>query len=53
MGSVGDMAEWALQQQVDELRTLLSRARGLFGPDPVEPPTDIAPNPDAAQHWVR
>ncbi|WP_197502855.1 MULTISPECIES: hypothetical protein [unclassified Mycobacterium] len=46
------MAESALQQQLDEVRTLLARARELFGPNPVEPPTDIAPNPDAAKGWL-
>lgn len=47
------MAEGVLQQQLDEVRALLRRARGLFGPDPLEPPTDIAPDPDAADRWVR
>ncbi|WP_197508968.1 MULTISPECIES: hypothetical protein [unclassified Mycobacterium] len=46
------MAESALQQQLDEVRALLARARELFGPNPVEPPTDIAPDPEAAKTWV-
>jgi hypothetical protein len=32
---------------------LLSRARELFGANPVEPPTDIAPDRDAVQTWIR
>ena len=46
------MADSALQQQLDEVRALLNRARELFGPNPVEPPTDIAPDPDAARTWL-
>ncbi|MEZ0366608.1 hypothetical protein ACAG26_23325 [Mycobacterium sp. pUA109] len=46
------MAESVLQQQLDEVRALLQRARGLFGSAPVEPPTGIAPDPDAAHRWV-
>ncbi|BBZ72697.1 hypothetical protein [Mycobacterium paraseoulense] len=46
------MAESALQQQLDEVRALLARARELFGPNPVEPPTDIAPDPRAAKTWL-
>ncbi|WP_197514505.1 hypothetical protein [Mycobacterium sp. E342] len=46
------MAESALQQQLDEVRALLARARELFGPNPVEPPTDIVPDPEAAKTWV-
>ncbi|MGD1172628.1 hypothetical protein [Mycobacterium seoulense] len=46
------MAESALQQQLDEVRALLARARELFGPNPVEPPTNIAPDPDAAKTWL-
>lgn len=53
MGNVSGVAASVLQQQVDEVRALLHRARGLFGPRPVEPPTGIAPDPDAAKHWVR
>ncbi|MFY2859210.1 hypothetical protein ACOJVU_05160 [Mycobacterium sp. THU-M104] len=41
------MAESALQQQLDEVRVLLARARELFGPNPIEPPADIAPDPAA------
>lgn len=43
------MAESALQQQLDEVRALLARARELFGPNPIEPPTDIAPDPGAVE----
>ncbi|CAM4302837.1 hypothetical protein MB901379_00050 [Mycobacterium basiliense] len=46
------MADSALQQQLDEVRSLLSRARELFGANPVEPPTEIAPDPDAAKRWL-
>lgn len=46
------MAESALQQQLDEVRALLARARELFGPNPVEPPTDIAPDPEATKAWL-
>ncbi|HVQ86000.1 MAG TPA: hypothetical protein VMS84_14845 [Mycobacterium sp.] len=46
------MADSALQQQLDEVRVLLARARELFGPNPVEPPTDITPDPDAAKTWL-
>jgi hypothetical protein len=46
------MADSALQQQLDEVRALLARARELFGPNPVAPPTDIAPDPDAAKTWL-
>jgi hypothetical protein len=47
------MADSVLQQQLDEIRALLRRARGLFGPDPVAPPPGIAPEADAADRWVR
>jgi hypothetical protein len=43
----------ALQQQLDEVRALLKRTRDLFGANPIPPPSDIAPHPDAAQRWVR
>ncbi|CPR12780.1 hypothetical protein BN971_04085 [Mycobacterium bohemicum DSM 44277] len=46
------MADSALQQQLDEVRALLARARELFGANPVEPPTDIRPDPDAARSWL-
>src|SRR5947209_3831308 len=46
------MADSALQQQLDEVRAMLARARELFGPNPVEPPTDIAPDPDSAKRWL-
>ncbi|MEY8013594.1 hypothetical protein [Mycobacterium servetii] len=46
------MAESALQQQLDEVRALLARARELFGPNPIEPPTDIAPDPGAVETWL-
>jgi len=37
------MAESLLQQQLDEVRSLLRRARELFGSSPVAPPQDILP----------
>ena len=46
------MADSALQQQLDEVRALLSRARELFGANPIEPPGDIAPDPDTAKNWL-
>lgn len=52
-GYRGDMADSALQQQLDEVRVLLDRARELFGANPVAPPADIAPDPDAVKTWVR
>jgi hypothetical protein len=47
------MVESALQRQLDEVRVLLARARELFGANPVEPPTDVAPQPGAVQAWLR
>ncbi len=47
------MADSVLQQQIDETRAMLARARELFGANPVEPPSDIAPPNDAAQKWIR
>ncbi|MCB0924707.1 MAG: hypothetical protein KDB50_09250 [Mycobacterium sp.] len=38
------MADSLLQQQLDEVRTLLARARELFGPNPIAPPETITPN---------
>jgi len=46
------MADSALQQQLDEVRALLHRARELFGANPIEPPIDIAPNPDTVKPWL-
>jgi hypothetical protein len=43
----------ALQQQLDEVRILLARARELFGANPIEPPADISPDPDAVKAWLR
>jgi hypothetical protein len=37
------MAESMLQQQLNEVRALLRRARDLFGSNPVAPPRDIRP----------
>jgi hypothetical protein len=37
------MAESLLQQQLDEVRALLKRARDLFGSNPVAPPQDFRP----------
>lgn len=39
------MAESLLQQQLDEVRALLQRARELFGENPIEPPISILPEP--------
>jgi hypothetical protein len=39
------MADSALQPQLDEVRALLGRAPELFGANPIEAPTDIAPDP--------
>lgn len=39
------MADSLLQQQLDEVRDLLARARALFGGDPIAPPNDITPIP--------
>lgn len=47
------MADDGLQQHLDEVRLLLHRARELFGANPVEPPIDIAPDPDKVQPWLR
>jgi hypothetical protein len=46
------MADSALQEQLDEVRALLGRARELFGANPIEPPSDIAPDPDTAKRWL-
>ena len=46
------MADSALQQQLDEVRALLGRARELFGANPIKPPTDIAPDPETAKAWL-
>jgi len=35
------MADSLLQQQLDEVRTLLARARDLFGSNPIAPPDMI------------
>lgn len=43
------MAESLLQQQLDEVRTLLRRARDLFGANPFAPPRDIRPTADGDQ----
>lgn len=37
------MGDSLLQQQVDEVRTLLDRARELFGSNPVEPAAGLLP----------
>lgn len=42
--SVSAMSESLLQQQLDEVRMLLQRARDLFGHDPLPPPQTIAPD---------
>jgi len=38
------MADSLLQQQLDEVRDLLARARALFGGEPVTPPDSLAPD---------
>ena len=43
------MAESLLQQQLDEVRTLLRRARELFGSNPIAPPEDIRPAVDRGE----
>jgi hypothetical protein len=53
MGSVPAMADSVLQEQLDEVRALLTKARELFGDNPIAPPSDIAPAPDAVQKWLR
>jgi hypothetical protein len=53
VGTVTDMADSVLQEQLDEVRALLQRARELFGAHPIEPPADIAPDADVARRWVR
>ena len=47
------MADSVLQEQLDEVRALLDRARELFGANPVEPPAAIVPAADTVQRWVR
>jgi hypothetical protein len=47
------MADSALQQQLDEVRALLCRARELFSANPIEPPADITPDPDTVKTWLR
>ena len=45
------MVDSVLQQQLDEVRTLLVRARELFGTNPIEPPAEIIPDPEANKTW--
>ncbi|CAJ1494478.1 hypothetical protein [[Mycobacterium] burgundiense] len=47
------MADSVLQQQLDEVRALLARARELFGANPVEPPAAIVPPAGTVDTWVR
>lgn len=42
--SVCAMSDSLLQQQLDEVRALLQRARELFGHNPLPPPETIAPD---------
>jgi len=42
------MADSLLQQQLDEVRELLQRARALFGANPVAPPESVTPEPETA-----
>jgi hypothetical protein len=53
VGTVASMADSLLQQQLDDVRALLARARELFGANPVPPPADIVPPADTVQNWVR
>ncbi|MCV7429575.1 hypothetical protein [Mycobacterium montefiorense] len=39
------MADSALQQQLDEVRAMLGRARELFGANPIEPRAISHPTP--------
>jgi len=41
------MADSLLQQQLDEVRALLERARSLFGANPIAPPITVAPEGEA------
>jgi hypothetical protein len=43
------MSESMLQQQLDEVRALLRRARELFGSNPIAPPEDIRPTVDRGE----
>ena len=43
------MGDSLLQQQLDEVRALLERARELFGTNPVAPPDAIAPDGESAR----
>jgi hypothetical protein len=47
------MADSLLQQQLDEVRALLARARELFGANSVPPPADIVPPAETVRNWVR
>ncbi|WP_197497703.1 hypothetical protein [Mycobacterium sp. 1274756.6] len=47
------MADSVLQEQLDEVRALLARARQLFGAEPIEPPAAFAPDPGAAGGGLR
>jgi hypothetical protein len=40
------MGDSLLQQQLDEVRAVLQRARELFGANPVAPPEVIGPDPE-------
>ncbi len=53
VSTVADMSDSLLQQQLDDVRAALARARELFGANPVAPPADIVPPEDTVQHWVR
>ena len=45
--SVAGMSESLLQQQLDEVRSLLRLARELFGAQPISPPESIGPVSEA------
>ena len=44
------MGDSLLQQQLDEVRALLERARELFGTNPVAPPDVIAPDGESPRN---
>lgn len=46
------MGDSVLQQQLDEVRALLQKARELFGANPIEPPASIAPEAEALKRSV-
>jgi hypothetical protein len=43
------MGDSLLQQQLDEVRALLQRARQLFGANPIVPPEVIGPDAESSR----